>query len=423
MTDLGTRSPSRPAFDPLDTANTTRGAIEVESPSVSDSNVLARFEFESGRGNEGTKILMVEWEEDERTLSQVATKDLPGQKKSSALQQDGDWHISWEGKKTILPASDSKQGPLHRLYFLLGPGTPIPKSITLTYRPKSSTREPIVRRTAPLPAIFPPELGATAREAGKKGVLHTIWAKKRLQSLQNEIDGEASTNTESVGLAMAVQEKEWIEQHFGVAARPTEQPGRIIIPSLADLNGPPLSPATPRSPGGGRLLEKLKGLKIGTTERELTTTTGSGGKNADGGPAYAEANPLSPETGDVAMSSFSAIKGFNPASLAAKPPQLPAYAAAAPAAPPQPTSRFTAQEPPSSLVALQQQQQGHGMASLDALSSGRGQVGGGAAASQSADEDELFAVPMSARSPDMAKSPFSFAPSDTLRYLRGETAQ
>jgi hypothetical protein len=34
------------------------------------------------------------------------------------------------------------------------------------------------------------------------------------------------------------------------------------------------------------------------------------------------------------------------------------------------------------------------------------------------DEDDLFALPMSPRSPEMAKSPFSFAASDTGRYLQ-----
>ena len=39
---------------------------DVESPSLSSSNALARFEFEPGKGKNGTKVLMVEWEEDDR---------------------------------------------------------------------------------------------------------------------------------------------------------------------------------------------------------------------------------------------------------------------------------------------------------------------------------------------------------------------
>jgi hypothetical protein len=36
------------------------------------------------------------------------------------------------------------------------------------------------------------------------------------------------------------------------------------------------------------------------------------------------------------------------------------------------------------------------------------------------DEKGLFALPLSPRSPDMTKSPFSFAKKDTLRYVQGE---
>ncbi len=131
----------------------------------------------------------------------------------------------------------------------------------------SLARQPLTMKINPLPAIFPPSLGATARTAGKKGVLHTIWAKKRLQVLRKEIETESKTNVEGVGLNMALQEKEWIEENFGIAPKPTS----ISIPTVNEsASGAPLSPMTPRSPGGGRLSEKLKGLKLGTTEQELS---------------------------------------------------------------------------------------------------------------------------------------------------------
>lgn len=107
----------RPTFEPVDTsfdpiANAQRD--DVESPSLSSSNALARFEFEPGRSKEGTKVLMVEWEDDN------ITREISGV----------DWEISWEGKRTVLPAkgqsADTTQDetPINRLYFLLGPWYP-----------------------------------------------------------------------------------------------------------------------------------------------------------------------------------------------------------------------------------------------------------------------------------------------------------
>ncbi len=326
------------------------------------SLALARFEFEPGRGNQGTKILMIEWEDD------AYTRSTPGQ-----------WHVSWEHKaSTVLPARDQpRQGGAHRMYFLLLPGVRVPPVVTLTHKPTTATTAttaptsnntsitnitnitnnitnnnhatissnssssyatvPIsnallsssvrdgdnsssgvnalaaslddaappqqqqqqqqpsaprktVWRINPLPAIFPPELGASARAHGKKGVLHTLWAKKRLVELQREIHAESATNAEGVGLEMALQEKEWIEQNFGVLARPL---GGVSIVSAAGLaaaadDGAPTSPlspggfgggmggpSSPRTPGGGnRLAEKLKGLRVGTSEKDLNGRQG-----------------------------------------------------------------------------------------------------------------------------------------------------
>ncbi|KAF1824280.1 uncharacterized protein K489DRAFT_316921 [Dissoconium aciculare CBS 342.82] len=357
----------RPRFEPVDTSFGTGFRDDVESPSLSSSNALARFEFEPGRSKEGTKVLMVEWQED-----------------ATSRAISADWEISWDGKKTVLPAKDSQKQqaqsqrpltaseladePINRMYFLLLPGMPIPTTVRLQKGPT------LAWRTNPLPAIFAPELGATALESGKKGVLHTHWAKKRLQVLQAEISAEERNNSEGVGLEMARAEMEWIEQNFGVQARPVnislDTTGAGATTGVSDVNNLN-TPSSPRSPGGGRLMDKLKGLKLGTSDRELqtplTATSTAAGAFSD------MHNPLSPETSDVAVGgggfgSFLELKGAAPtSSLAAKPAQ-------------QPT------------------------------------------AADEDDDDDLFALPMSPRSPEMTKSPFSFAAQDVGRYAKGERA-
>jgi hypothetical protein len=167
----------------------------------------------------------------------------------------GDWEVSWEGKSTVLSARDGAEGKLHRLYFLLPPGSPIPRIVKLSQAGGKSMQ------TNPLPALFPPELGLSATTQGRKGVLHTVWAKKRLSVLQKEIELEMK-NGEGVGLEMAMQEQQWIEDNFGVGA------GVKIIPELQYAT----SPTSPKTPGGGRLSEKLKGLKLGTSASELSSS-------------------------------------------------------------------------------------------------------------------------------------------------------
>ena len=387
-----TSPPARPIFDPVDTSfdpNDVTARDDVESPSLSSSNALARFEFEPGKSKDGTKVLMVEWEDD------VSTKDVRG-----------DWEISWEGKRTVLPArehapSDDGDMPVNRLYFLLGPGVSIPSTVKLQ---KSS----VVWRTNPLPAIFSPELGATARQAGKRGVLHTIWAKKRLQVLQREIENESKDNAEGIGLEMAQAEKDWIEQNFGVtvksgsiSAGSSQQPAA----ASASLN----SPASPRSPNAGRLMDKLKGLKVGTTAQELHSSRNGSSENSRPDNYH---NPLSPETSDVAVggfSSFSAIKGAPSASpLGSKQPRTPQS--------PQRKTAAQRQQP--------QQQSSASMGSLNAFASGGSAA---VAGSEASDEkhDDLFALPMSPRSPSgsaTTRSPFAFGAQDTMRYVKGEKA-
>lgn len=170
----------------------------------------------------------------------------------------GNWEVSWEGKTTVLSAKDGAEGKLHRIYFLLAPGASVPRIVKLSQTGGKSMQ------TNPLPAIFPPELGISATTQGRKGVLHTVWAKKRLSVLQREIELEMK-NGEGVGLEMAIQEKQWIEENFGV--------GQKTIPDLQYTT----SPTSPKSPSGGRLSEKLKGLKLGTSASELTSSSGMSG--------------------------------------------------------------------------------------------------------------------------------------------------
>merc|ERR1711881_241197 len=74
------------------------------------------------------------------------------------------------------------------------------------------------------------------------------------------------------------------------------------------------------SPGGSRLSEKLKGLKLQTSDSQ-----------SKGGVAN---NPLSPEEANVAVPSFSAFQGADPTVLAAKPAQKPtSFAAVRPIVP------------------------------------------------------------------------------------------
>lgn len=242
----------------------------VETPtSPFSSSALSRFEFEAGKGNEGTKILMVEWD-----------TSVGGSLGA------GDWEVSWEGKTTVLPIRDTETdiysnlgsgGSSRRVYFLLPPGASIPPLVSITQLGPSAKEagSPTIR-TKPMPAIFPAELVANGGQAtagpdsrNRRGVLHTIWAKKRLRELQAEIEAEMRDNAESVGLEMALQEQQWIVDHFGLAegeVAGAPQPTRLHIPQ--NPQGP--GPASPRSPIGGRLGAKLKGLTgLATSPTEL----------------------------------------------------------------------------------------------------------------------------------------------------------
>ncbi|KAK3680511.1 hypothetical protein B0T22DRAFT_367786 [Podospora appendiculata] len=321
----------------------------VETPtSPSSALALSRFEFETGKGNEGTKILMVEW--NTSMAAQAASSNGDG----DSRRNSSDWEVSWEGKTTVLPIRDSDPdtdgGNTRRVYFLLPPGSPVPGLVSIAHLgagPQRDTSRSVVLHTRPMPAIFPAELGG-GRESGRCGVLHSIWAKKRLAELQGEIATEMKTNGEGVGLEMAMQERQWIVDHFGLApGQDVPKPTRLHIPQA-----PAIGPASPRSPVGGKLGEKLRGLKLGTSPAELSA-------------ASQAARSAQPRPSSSSSSLF--------------------------------TTTFSSDPPGVAVIQV---------ASLDAM------VGSGTPqpfqqGNDEATEDELFALPMSPRSPEMKRSPFS----------------
>lgn len=349
-------------------AGTESAPSTPRSPDTLESvSALARFEFEPGKSKDGTKVLMVEWED-----------------YSDTRDAEGHWQVSWAGKTTVLPADERTADNIRRFYFLLPPGTTIPPHVKLTYRPPpksaSAGKRPQHLTINPLPAIFPPELGVTARTCGRKGVLHTIWAKKRLQVLDKEIRHEQKLNPEGIALEMALSEKEWIESNFGIAPKVPA----LDVSSLPSYSAGPISPslATPQSPGGRRLSEKLKGLSLGTSEKDLAQR--AEGVNT---PSH-DIHPLSPQLTDVAFSSFNSFhqtpsRGPNPATK----------------------KRITSQNPPDH---LKRQQSTTAMPSINFVPSVRDIDEG----------NELFAKALSPRTPDVARSPFSFSSQETMPYLK-----
>jgi len=348
--------------------------VTPKSPLVPDTlhsvTALARFEFEPGKGNEGTKVMMVEWQDDDSTRPKA-----------------GNWHVSWTGKRTVFPADDTPSDNIRRFYFLLPPAAIVPPHVTLAYHPPlegdSSQPEPapLTMTVNPLPAIFTPELGATAKTSGKKGVLHTIWAKKRLSVLEKEIKREEEFNLEGVALEMAISEKLWIEANFGL----TMKPPSLDLTNVSKSPTAPSSPGiqSPRSPGGRRLSEKLKGLSLGTSDKDLAARN----QNT----TIREAHPLSPEASDVANSAFSAFRDGPATHLSA------------------PGKKIIAQAPPDHI----RKQQDSRASSLDVFSDNP--------PSQPVDDD-LFAVALSPRSPDGPKSPFSLSSAEVGAFskIKGE---
>lgn len=357
---------------------------------------LARFEFEPGRGNDGTKIMMVEWQDENKERHKV-----------------GSWVVSWPGKRTSFAADDNPSDSTNRLYFLLPPGETIPPSITISYQPPNNQQKQVKGKTAtqqrlqiqesssrpssrdggpevlrmsvnPLPAIFTPELGATAKASGKRGVLHTIWAKRRLQVLAREIQSESEFNLEGIGLEMALAEKQWIEQNFGLNLPQTRSVNpaglKIDLGAVQDrASKAPLSPGiqSPRTPGGRRLTDKLKGLSLVTADGIVNTPTNM--------------NPLSPEVGDMAVSSFATFKGDRSSTTKSAE-----------------SRRMVAIKPPDQVTDDQAQAASASLAQIATHSSSRKpETRAAHDDEQVAESEDLFAKSLSPRDPDEPKSPFS----------------
>lgn len=297
----------------------------------SSPDALARFEFEKGKANEGTKILMIEWK----------TSQSDG---SSPQDQEG-WEVDFDGKAASFPLSEEDDSGTRRVYFLIAPQVTIPPSVTIS-QPRTGRK--LVTKS--MPAIFAPGLGVDSKDAGKRGVLHTLWAKKRLSQLEEEVRKELQDNSEGIGLEMVIQERQWIVEHFGI-----EQPNVEEQPMPLPL---PPTPQTPRSPIGGRLGERLRGLKLATSSSDLRGKTG-GNSNQH-------------------------VHSLSPAELPV--PAAPAYSSLVP-------------NPHAPNMAS-----GAVVASLDAM---MGNDKPPIASEGRETEDELFALPMSPRSPEMKTSPFS----------------
>ncbi|KAG6108981.1 hypothetical protein E4U31_007284 [Claviceps sp. LM219 group G6] len=372
---------------------TSRSAAQVSTGSAH----MARFEF----SDLGTKILMVEWHPDEpsplpspspslSSLSSSASPDnsttsdttvptVAGRgarsvtppsdtaaaesaaaavsnsttRQSTGMEAAG-WEVSWPGKSTFLPARETddededvdEAGPRRRVYFLLPPEASVPAQVIIT----PPGRSPILVK--PLPAIFPSGFNL---EAGPCGVLHTLWAKKRLLELEREMEAEMRANTESVGLEMAMAEKDWIVANFLEAKPP---PGSC---DGQPCDGVSVVPVPLRSPGPGRLADKLKGLRLGTSAADLVPSS-TAKPPPPSGPRPPSQTSHPPHGGHSIHPSESSVLRDSP----------------------YPTPQ-----------------------SLDAAI--RGEPAPVSASSRDG-EDELFALPLSPRSPDMKRGPFNALP-------------
>lgn len=246
-------------------------APDTSSDTAPVATHLARFEF----SDRGTKILMVEWypgaaaaptpsgQDTTNASVDIVSSDKAGPQShdihaddalaapaqhvpvpSSPVVDAAVWEVSWAGKSTFLPARDTDEDDARRrVYFMLPSDVPVPATVTIA-RPG---RPSLILK--PLPAIFPEHFQA---ESGPRGVLHTIWAKKRLRELELEMEAEMRANAESVGLEMALAEKQWIVDNF-----------------LRAPSSPTPTTMTPRSPVTGRLGDKLKGLRLATSPADL----------------------------------------------------------------------------------------------------------------------------------------------------------
>ncbi|CAK7202395.1 hypothetical protein SEUCBS139899_005118 [Sporothrix eucalyptigena] len=214
-----------------------------------------------------------------------------------------------------------------------------------------------------MPAIYPAGLGPDVDTTGGRGVLHTLWAKQRLVSLADEIEAEMKTNSESIGLQIALQEQDWVTEHFGIEGPNSPNAN---LPYLPSPESPTVRAAMPRSPIGGKLGEKLRGLKLATSPADLAAALWSK-------PTASTSNTRSAE----------AANAPKPGGVLGPRPGLRTYV--------EPYAGFH-----SSLDAVIQDDH-DARGNTDVIASDNAADG----------EDELFALPLSPRSPEMARSPFS----------------
>ncbi|KAF5234975.1 hypothetical protein FANTH_11891 [Fusarium anthophilum] len=328
-------------------------------PSV-EAQHLARFEFSDA----GTKVLMVEWYPDAvpgPAASVICVADTPGEQSAPAADRISAtepapfsapvdsinrtcWQVSWPGKSTNLPAADLESDT-----------APVSSSRQRRRRvffllPADATVPSTITITPPgSPSLTLKPLPAIfppglAADPGNRGVLHTLWARQRLAAIDREVANELRNNAEGVGVEMALAERQWILDTF------------INTPQLPSDSMP--RPVATRSPTG-RLGDKLKGLKLATSPADLTPSTTA---NTFMSP-ISQSHPFQPRGRDIAVSSHEAMASnasTGPISLNAA---LHGDLTTAASAPVRPLRRD--------------------------------------------DDDDLFALPMSPRSPDMKKSPFS----------------
>ncbi len=380
----------------LDASTGPQRTSMVETPTWPSSYVaLSRFEFEHGKGNDGTKVLLVEW--DSAALP-LPIPDATDAASSAAAARLWEWSIAWEGKANynVLAVRDTssntvdKDSTVLRVYFLLPPGAQIPHLVTILYTRVASKdqsgrddadpgndpggdqgEEPVELWTKPMPAIYPASLDPSGGGGGdgggatsRLGVLHTLWAKQRLADLTAEIESEMKVNSESIGLQIALQEHDWIVDHFAVGEPSGTSASHHYLPSP---ESPMARQANPRSPVGGRLGEKLKGLKLATSPADLAAA--SQARKAAAMRASSSAHASHPPRSAAVLGVLGTLVGTH-------------------------TAVDAAAVAPRSLDAVIQ--------GTDAAAAGTTATDGGADG-----EDELFALPLSPRSPEMARSPFS----------------
>lgn len=300
--------------------------------------------------------------------------------------------------RSLESSSPSQRQNTHRIFFLLAARKTVPATVTLTLNPTDKSIAPTVWKTRPLPAFYPPGLANSSIDGAFKcgrGVLHGMWAQKRLQALDREIEAEAKTNCEGIALQMAIGEKQWIENNFGLSAIPPPQVQSLWLQPLNTYDTP-LSPMTPLSPGGSRLSEKLKGLKLQTAETAVRRPSSRTASSEEADVAV----PLCQKqreklAGGVAISSTITQPSQSADAISTVPVSI-EQAVANPAR----TS--------------QHQMSSSGMMSLGAVLSGECLP---EELPRKEEEEGLFVMPLSPRSPEMTKSPFSFASEDTMRYL------